>query len=301
MRKIAVMDVGSNSVRLMTIADGKVLYKTIKTTQLGEGIAFSSMLKTEAMERTVSALNEFCERAKSENVDEIYAFATASVRSAKNGAEFCALVRERCGIKLEVVSGEEEANLGLIGALGNEDGAIIDVGGASTELIVRQNGQVVYGKSLDIGIVRLKDLCGRDRALIRAFCEKSVEEFGFPQLPQRIFAIGGTATTLSAIELGLKEYDGKKVTGTEISLKAMKELSNRLFSLTVEEISQIPCVDGLRAEVIAGGAEWFCVMMEKLGIEKIGNQDVVDEDHVLDNEAAKVSHSMKLQFEYMGK
>ena len=269
MNKIAVMDIGSNSVRLMTIADGKVLYKTIKTTQLGEGLAFSSCLKETAMERTVSALKDFCNRARSEGADELYAFATAAVRSADNAQEFKNLVRERCGLDLEVLSGEEEARLGLLGSLGNEDGAIIDVGGASTELIIRADGKVVYAKSLDIGVVRIKDLCGREQRAVRELSEEYVQKFESPLIPKRVCAIGGTATTLAAVKLGLFEYDRNKVSNTILTYEDMKNLSECLFSKSVEEIEKIPCVDRLRANVIAGGAEWLRVIMGKLGIDRV--------------------------------
>mgnify|MGYP002517431394 CR=1 FL=1 len=83
MKKFAVIDIGSNSVRLMFVADGKVLYKTIKTTRLGEGLAFSPLLKSEAIERTISAMQEFLAKARDEGSQSVYAFATAAVRSAE--------------------------------------------------------------------------------------------------------------------------------------------------------------------------------------------------------------------------
>ena len=142
MNKIAVIDIGSNSVRLMTIANGKVLYKTIKTTRLGEGLAFSSHLKEVAIERTILAIEEFTVRAESEGVKNIYAYATAAVRSAENGKEFVTQVKKRCDVVVEIISGAEEAQIGILGAIGKNDGAIIDIGGASTELIEQRNGGV---------------------------------------------------------------------------------------------------------------------------------------------------------------
>ena len=106
MRKTAIIDIGSNSVRLMLTAGGKVLYKTLNTTRLGEGIASSPLLKESAIVRTADAVAEFAARARAEGAEEVRAFATAAVRSAENGADFVARVKARCGLGVEVLSGE---------------------------------------------------------------------------------------------------------------------------------------------------------------------------------------------------
>ena len=95
MKKAAVIDIGSNSVRLMLWADGKVLYKTLKTTRLGEGTAFSPVLKEEAIDRTADAVAEFSLQARKEGAEEVFAYATEAVRSARNGGAFLERVKER--------------------------------------------------------------------------------------------------------------------------------------------------------------------------------------------------------------
>ena len=115
--KYCVIDVGSNSVRLMTWADGTTLYKKVCTTRLGEGVAFEPVLREDAMDRTARAIAAFAEEGRAEGAFP-HAFATAAVRSAKNGEEFCARVKNLCGVELDVVPGEEEAELALLGALG---------------------------------------------------------------------------------------------------------------------------------------------------------------------------------------
>ena len=269
MNKIAVIDIGSNSVRLMTIADGNVLYKKLKTTRLGEGLAFSPRLKDEAINRSATAICDFVNDAKKDGADEIYAYATAAVRSAQNGKDFVEKVYSACGVKVEIISGEEEARIGILGAIGENDGAIIDVGGASTELIVQKAGKITYEKSLNIGVVRIRDLCGRDKSKVTDLSKRTVKEYGQVQLDCKVYAIGGTATTLGAISQGLFAYEPKLVTGARISQEKMDELSARLFSMSVEEIEKIPCVDKLRADVLAGGVEWLSVIMKELNIPEI--------------------------------
>ncbi len=269
MNKIAVIDIGSNSVRLMMLANGKVLYKTIKTTRLGEGLAFSPLLKDEAMSRTVEAVASFVRQAKEEQAEKVYGFATAAVRAAKNGQVFVERARAACGLQIEVISGEREAEIGILGAIGAADGAIVDIGGASTELIIQKEGKIVYEKSLNIGVVRIKDLCGRAQEKVQELALKTVQEYGEPRLDCPVYAIGGTATTLAAISLGIPRYESSAVTGAKLSRKEIRALADKLFSMSVDEIKKIPCVDELRADVLAGGVEWLWVIMEALKIEEI--------------------------------
>ena len=269
MRKFAVIDIGSNSVRLMFMADGKVLYKGLITTRLGEGIATTSLLNAAAIERSARAVETFYNKAVEEGAEEIFAFATAAVRSAKNGYEFTDRVFELCGAKVEVISGEEEAEIGIVGALGEADGGLIDIGGASTEIVIKSQGEMLYKKSVNIGVVRLLDMCGRDKVLLRDACKKAAKEFG--QIPHAgvLTAIGGTATTLAAQILGLEQYQSEKVTGAAITLSRMQEMSDKLALMSVEEIAALPCMPKGRAEVITGGAVLFATLMETLGIEKL--------------------------------
>ncbi|MBE5740645.1 MAG: hypothetical protein E7349_07360 [Clostridiales bacterium] len=268
MKKFAVIDIGSNSVRLMFVADGKVLYKRLKTTRLGAGIATSSLLNKDAIERSAIAVAEFYAMAKNEGAEAVYAFATAAVRSAKNGADFVNRVKELCSLIVEVIAGETEAEIGILGALGNADGALIDIGGASTEIVVKEQGKLIYKKSVDIGVVRLKDKCGRDKNALTLQAKNAAKIFG--QVPNAIlYGIGGTATTLGAISLGLEEYDSEKVTGAVITAEKMQQLADRLSKMTVEEIAAMPCIPQGRADVLTGGAVLLSVLMQDLNFKEI--------------------------------
>ena len=268
MKKYAVIDIGSNSVRLMCVANGKVLYKRLNTTRLGEGLAQSTMLKAEAIERSAVAVAEFFRQAVEEQAEQVLAFATAAVRTAENGMQFVSRVRELCGLDVEVVSGETEAEIGILGALGDQDGAVVDIGGASTEIVVKQNGEFTYKKSVNIGVVRLRDQCGLQKEKLLQVCKERVKEFGF--VPKTAtYAIGGSATAIAAFCLGLKEYDAQKVTGVKITKAQMRETADKLLSLTPEEILSSSCMPKGRADVIAGGAVLFSVIMEELDIPEL--------------------------------
>ncbi len=269
MNRFAVIDIGSNSVRLMLVADGKVLYKTLATTRLGEGLTKAPVLTKDGIERTATAVCDFYEKAKREGAEEVFAFATAATRTAKNRTEFLERVKELCDLRVEVVSGEEEADLGILGALGEKDGGILDIGGASTELILRKQGKTVYRKSVDVGVVRLKESCGKDGVLLEAACKNAAKEFGNFEKGHTVYAIGGTATTLAAVYLALPKYDGNRVTGTELSLSEVKALQDRFLSLPIEEIAKIPCVPEKRADVITGGVALLKTLMEEMEISSV--------------------------------
>jgi len=269
MNKFAIIDIGSNSVRLMFVADGIVLYKAVNTTRLGEGLAQSPFLKEAAVERSAQAVASFYAKAKAEGAEKIGIFATAAVRSAQNKELFLNRVQELCEATVEVISGEMEAEIGILGALGVLDGGVIDIGGASTEIVLKEKGVLTYKKSVNIGVVRLKDGCGRDREKLQAMALSAVQAYGTLPLIKTLYAIGGTATTLGAIATGLEEYSSAGVTGAEITLAEMRALVDMLFEKSVEEIAQLPCMPKGRADVITGGALLFQVLMEELGIEKI--------------------------------
>ena len=213
------------------------------------------------------------ERAKKEDAQGVYAYATASVRSAENGKDFIDAVCQLCGLQIEVIDGKTEAEIGILGALGNADGAVIDIGGASTELAVRNMNEIIYRESANIGVVRLLDVCGRDLNKLTITTRKSVEYFqNVPKLG-RVYAIGGTATTLASLILGLEQYDSNRITGTEITQKQMRALVERLSALTVEETEKLPCMPKGRAEVLLGGAVLFVSLMDHLQLASITVSD----------------------------
>ncbi len=272
MKKFAVIDIGSNSVRLLFVADGTILYKRLHTTRLGEGLTRAPHLLEEAIERTAQAVGEFYRQARAEGAEEVFAYATAAVRTAENRAAFLDRVKALCGLQIEVLSGEEEAEVGLTGALGNADGGVIDIGGASTEIVVRGGGKILYKKSVDIGVVRLKESCGREISLLQAKAKAACASFG--ELPKaRYCVIGGTATTIAAQRLGLTEYSSNAVTGVKITLAEMRATRDKFHALSVEEIAALPCMPTGRADVILGGAQLLTSIMEELGIPEITVSD----------------------------
>lgn len=250
--KYGVIDIGSNSVRLMISSGDKTLYKKVKTTRLAEGMGEELMLKPEAIERTANAVSFFKQCAIDDGANEVYAFATASVRQAHNGYEFCDKVKQLCGLNVEVISGQTEAMLGAKGALGDKDGAIIDVGGASTEITVVKNGKIVFCKSIDLGVVKIKDAVGQDYDKVEKLVKQKLIEFGCVPESQ-FYGIGGTATSIAGILLELEPYDPEKVDGYCVTIESLEKLNNKLFSMTEQQKRNLKGLQPERAGVIAGG------------------------------------------------
>lgn len=272
--KISAIDIGSNSVRLATFAGGKTLYKRLATTRLGEGLAFTGVLKPEAIERSALAVKNFALQAYAENTQKIYVFATEAVRSASNGQAFVNRVKELCGLDVEVLSGETEAQIGLLGAIGYGDGGMIDLGGASTEVTVREGGRIIYSKSVKMGAVRLYDLAGRDKNKILNAIKKPLEEYGaFNAQTRHMYGVSGTATTLAALKHGLREYDAQVVQGAVLTVGEVENYADVLLKKSIPEICDMLTVDSRRADIIGGGALFLAEIMKKFSINSLTVSD----------------------------
>ncbi len=268
--KISAIDVGSNSVRLMVMADGKTLYKQLDTTRLGEGLANSGVLKPEAIERTARAVQLFAAAAELNGAGTPYVFATASVRSASNGGDFVKRVKQLTGIDVDVISGEEEAACGITGALRGRDGGIIDLGGASTEITLQKGGKTVYSKSVNVGTVRLYDIAGQDRQALERAARTALKDYGNLSLAGTdMYGVGGTATSLAALFHELPAYDPKVVDGTVLTVGWLGSMAERLLSMSVEERKAMRGMDVRRADVIAGGCLLLHHILKRFGAEKL--------------------------------
>lgn len=266
--RAGVLDVGSNSVRLMISEDGRTLKKEILITRLAEGLSETGRLGEAAMERTLSAIGTLKDSAERAGVSALYAFATAAVRSAENGFELVRRALAEQGVAIEVIDGAAEAEIGLLGALGDRDGGVLDIGGASSELIVSLGGKIAYEYSLNLGVVRLLDLCGQSREALTRLIASRIKEYGaVPPVP--ITAIGGTATSLAAVDLALDPYDPARVDGHVLTRERLAELVDLLFSLSLKERKMLKGLQPQRADVIAGGALLLLSIADYLQLHKI--------------------------------
>lgn len=294
----AVIDIGSNSVRLLIADyDGKHILageRRLITTRLGRGVAENGMLDGTAMRDTLSALKDFKKRAQSRNCDKILAFATSAVREARNGRDFIHIIKENIGIDAEIISGYREAVLSFRGAragLGLEGPAlVIDIGGGSTEFCMGDD-TAFKSISFPMGAVRLTQnyltsdppAAGEVRSAASA-----VDELlsGFPadrphadrHLHMTAVGTGGTITTLAAVKQSLAVYDPSRIHGFCLEFKDVEDIFERFCRLTAEEKKKVPGLMPQRADIITAGVLILRQIMKNLGLFmiKVSESDLME-------------------------
>lgn len=286
-QRIAVIDVGSNSTRLLVAdVDGgvSVVERQSRVTRLGRGVDLSGQLSDEAIEAACAAIADYvviCQEADAERVDAI---ATSAVRDASNGDAFVAELRERFALSARVLDGEEEARLTYRGATAAQPPSaptlVIDIGGGSTEMIVGNGEQIAFHDSLQAGVVRhterhisndpptpgeLEALAGDVRALI----EGALRGHGAAARVSAGIAVAGTPTSLAAVELELEPYDPARVHGHVLSLETIQRLLSRFASATLDERAAIPGLHPDRAPTIIAGGVILIEAMRAFDLDQI--------------------------------
>jgi len=278
MTRVAVVDIGTNSTRLLVAEVGggelRELARESIVTRLGEGVDASGRLGEEPQARVFAALDSFAPAIEGAAVRT--AVMTSAVRDAANGAEFATTVRDRYGLEAATLSGDEEARLTSLGATvtrpGDETVLVIDIGGGSTELVVGAGDELVFHVSTQVGVVRhterhlhtdpptadeLAALAEDARTAIEAAVPADVRP-----MPIVAVGVGGTATQLASIDLGLVEHDRDRVEGHAVSRPRLEELRDRLAALPLAERREVTGLDPARAPTIVAGAT---ILREVLG------------------------------------
>ncbi|WP_423983274.1 Ppx/GppA family phosphatase [Ilumatobacter sp.] len=288
-RRLAVIDVGTNSVKfhigerrvdgsLHTIADRSVV------TRLGQEQPESGVLADEPVSRTVAAVVAMVDEARGLGLD-VVAVGTAGLRRAPNRSVVVDAVRDRTGVVVEVISGEEEARLAYIAATGSLPRArgrlvVFDSGGGSTQFTFGENEDVGEQFSLDVGAGRVAERFGLDRAVSSDDLDEALAwvaaEFdrldGRPR-PDAVVAIGGTVTNLAAVVHGLAEYDPDVVHGTIVDHAELDRQIELYRNRTADERRTIAGLQPARAEVILGGASIVRTILDKLGHDSMTVSD----------------------------
>ena len=282
--KLAAIDIGSHSMKIVVVeaaANGSfnVLASERKIVRLGQETLVNKHISREATQRAIDCLRSFRSLADSHGAEQIFAIATAFLREAANSSEFIRVVEEETGIRVEVVSGLEEARLvGLAASFGCAEKGVatlnIDIGGGSTEISIFRAGEPLKLVSIDLGAVRLTDRLIRSdppaaseldamRSDIRASLQPHMEEFlahGWSSTT----ATSGTATTIGAAINHVGPRDSSTVT-----LDQLKQLNKKLAAMTIAERRAVPGIPPQRADVIVSGGMILEEVMTALGIKSL--------------------------------
>ncbi len=261
----AVIDIGSNSVRLLVESGAKINKKYLNSTTLAENLAITGRLSEQAMIRTANAVADFFALAKKLGATDVYVFGTEAMR-APGGEELKARIEQTIPVNVEIVSGLEEARLGFVGAGGaNGSNAVIDVGGASVELISGNNGNIDYALSLPLGVVRVRDAIGDGRAAIEKYYAAEIKKYSRVSAG-KLIGIGGTATSIASMALGQTVYDAEQIDGYKVTADILGELTDKVFACR-DRLSAFPTLSEKRARVIGHGLIIFSLLTSYLGYD----------------------------------
>jgi exopolyphosphatase/guanosine-5'-triphosphate,3'-diphosphate pyrophosphatase len=290
--RVAVVDIGSNSTRLLVAdidADGvRELDRRSIVTRLGEGVDATGVLGDAPRERVFAALEEYAAAIAEHGATATTAVLTSAVRDASNGSEFAAAVRDRHGLESRTLSGDEEARLtyrGATAARGDEPEErllVIDIGGGSTELVIGEQGEVDFHVSTQVGVVRhserhlhsdppareeLAALAGdAGPALVAAVPEAERDRV------TAAVAVAGTATQCAGIDLGYAPAD---VEGHRLSVDTLEAMLEHLAALPLEQRRRVPGLDPDRAPTIVAGV---VVLIRALAAFGLAEVEVSDRD-----------------------
>ena len=275
------MDIGTNSIRLLITDDNlQVKERVLKTTRLGEGVNQNHFLLPEACFRTISALGELKEIAEDYGLQHLPIVATSAVRDADNRELFLEAVKESLNLSVDVITGEREAYLTYLGVTADftaesEKILVFDLGGGSTEIILGQNKEILELHSLDVGAVRMTErfLAASSTEYNCSLVKEFTRDLLRPYLEScskagRIIGVGGTATSLAAMQQNLVPYDPKKVHGFRLDLAEVKNIGQKLALMSVEERGKWPGMQSKRADIILAGVLIAETLLEELQMKE---------------------------------
>jgi exopolyphosphatase / guanosine-5'-triphosphate,3'-diphosphate pyrophosphatase len=288
--RYAVLDVGTNSVKFHVgerRADGswRTVVDRAEVTRLGEGLDEGGSLEQEPMERTAAAIEAMVAEARGLGVEASAAVGTAGLRIAANGADFVDSVKARCGLEIEIISGEEESRLAYLAAkrslgLGPGSVCVFDTGGGSSQFTFGSGDEVDERFSVNVGAARFTERFGLDAAVsdeelrtaLHAIAA-DLERLDGRLSPDALVGMGGANTNLAAVKHRLAAYDPDVVQGTVLEATEVDRQIEAYRTRSADERRTIVGLQPQRAEVILAGACIVRTVMAKLGKDSLTVSD----------------------------
>jgi exopolyphosphatase/guanosine-5'-triphosphate,3'-diphosphate pyrophosphatase len=280
--RYAAIDVGTNSVKLYVAErqlDGswRRVEDRVEVTRLGERLAEKGSITPKALERTASAVADMVDQARAQGALEIAIVGTAVFRIAANGPAAAAAIAKRAGVAVEVLSGEDEGRLAYLPARsavpsGVQRVVVFDTGGGSSQLTFGVGERVVDRFSVNVGAVRYTERFALDGAVSPATLAQALAVIRSDlQLlvdrprPDAIVGIGGAATNIAAVALGIERYDPDAVEGTVVTIKEVLRQIEMYRAMSPDERGAVPGLQPGRAPVILAGASIVLTIVEASG------------------------------------
>lgn len=309
MTRVAAIDCGTNSIRLLVadVVDGSLddIVRRMEIVRLGEGVDRTGRLSDAALARTFGALEDYAAQIRSLEAERVRMVATSATRDAANRDVFVSGVVQRLGVAPEVVTGSEEAALSFRGATGDLSGTevpapylVCDIGGGSTEFVLGDSSGVRASRSVDIGCVRMTERhlhddpptadqissarADIDRALDIVSSDVQVTEAA------SLIGLAGSVTTVTAIALGLQEYDANRIHHARISAAQVHEVTQRLLAMARTQRAAIGVMHPGRVDVIGAGALVLDTVMQRLSFREV----IASEHDILDGIALSAADAL---------
>jgi exopolyphosphatase/guanosine-5'-triphosphate,3'-diphosphate pyrophosphatase len=297
--RVAAIDCGTNSIRLL-IADiagdnFKEVLRTMEIVRLGQGVDQNKAFHPDAIARTLKAVELFRDQIASKGVEKIRFCATSATRDATNRNLFIDGVREILGVEVEVIPGEEEAELSFIGAtkeLRQSDAPflVVDIGGGSTEFVFGSE-KVEFAKSVNIGCVRMSERHLNTQPPSMAQIAQAIIDIDIAitqaaavvpiTTAKTLVAVAGTATTVAAAALELTDYDRHLIHLSRISSDKVHKAAASFQSMNKDQIASLGFMHPGRVDVITAGSLVLSRIMAATGAAEF----VASESDILDGMA----------------
>ena len=292
----AVIDVGTNSVKLLVAdlrgQDVQPIFEESRQTRLGKDFYNTHHLQLDAISQTADAVAEFAKTARVKGSSSVRVFATSAARDAVNANDLTSAIKQATSLKLEIISGEQEAEWAFQGAtmgtdLGKTPLLLLDVGGGSSEFIIGHGGHKSFAGSFALGTVRLmekfppsdpptRDELDKSRDWITQILQQEVHPKLDPVLerekasgPLQLAGTGGTATLLARMELKSDSFDREQIEATRLSLKQVEAYVDLLWNLPLAQRREIPGLPKTRADVILPGVLIYALVMQEFGFTEL--------------------------------
>ena len=293
MTTVAAIDCGTNSTRLLVArADGQSMFalqRLMRITRLGQGVDRHRALAPEAIQRTVTVLEEYRQVMDRFDVGPVRMTATSAARDAANRDDFFVAAEEAIGVRPELLDGEEEGRLSFKGAtreLDPHDGPflVVDIGGGSTEFAVEEAAM-----SVDIGCVRLTERflhgdpprpeeLSQALSVVHDYLDDVEREIPAVNDAVRLVGLAGTVTTVAAVEIGLSTYDRDRIHHFLLTKAAAEDVFRTLATEKRADRIHNPGLEEARADVIVGGCCVLVGVMRHFGFETclVSEADILD-------------------------
>lgn len=272
-RRKSIIDLGSNSVRMNIYGIGEAedyiqMDQAKEKVRLSEGMGRELTIKEGPLERLFATLELFSQLNRVYEVEESYALATAAVRSAMNQAEILERIKSQTGFEFQVISGEEEAELDYLGVVNTMDldnALLVDLGGASTEIILVQDRKMKQTLSLPVGSVNLSENYDTDRAArIKLRHELNKVHWLEQARGYEIIGLGGSIRTLAKVNRARQRWPLFSIHNYAMPASDVADVLELIRRLPQSRLARTPGISSSRADILKRGLAPFIELFHRI-------------------------------------